>query len=92
MTNKKEIDLNQFIAWQREGKDRTVNIEIGDVGRSKDITIWVYDYELMAGQHVTSVDEIDLEKAHEEEERRKYERLKKKFEVDKDDTKSTSIK
>jgi hypothetical protein len=55
------IDLNQFRDWYNEDPGRrSVKIEFC---RSKDIKhgIWVYDYELMEGQHVQSVAEIDLE-------------------------------
>ena len=81
------MDLNQFLEWQRAGKRRTVSIELGRPLDKKHIRVWAYDYDLLTGQSVKSVDEIDLEaeKAKEEaekakEEKAEYERLKKKFE------------
>lgn len=58
---KRRIDLNQFIDWVEERpQTRMVNIEINNCARSKDLSVWVYDYELRTGQHVESVEEIDL--------------------------------
>lgn len=58
---KRRIDLNQFIDWVEERpQTRMVNIEINNCARSKDLSVWVYDYELRAGQIVESVEEIDL--------------------------------
>ena len=71
-------DLNEFTKWQAEKPDsRHVKIDI-----EKDrFNAWVYDYEILTGQHVQSVAEINLEAAKEEQERGTYERLKKKFEI-----------
>ena len=74
------MDLNQFVKWQKIHPSSEVTIEIGKQPGTHEITIWVYDYTLMAGQHVKSVDEIDLQKKRDKEDRRKYEELKKKFE------------
>jgi len=73
------IDLNQFYKWQREDpENRNVKIEIG--GRFPDwLEVYVYDHELMAGQIVNSVEEIDLVGAHERREREEFDRLLKKF-------------
>lgn len=48
--------LNQFIAWEAASPCRAVNIKIDN---SK-VSIWVYDYSLMHGMFVNSVDEIDI--------------------------------
>ena len=74
------IDLNQFYKWQQEKERRSVDITIGEPSDHGYIKIWVYDFSLSVGQHVTSVDEIDLEKEKEHEEKEEYERLKRKFE------------
>lgn len=74
------IDLNQFVKWQKQDKNRSVTIKIGDEPRTHDIDIYVYDYRLMAGQRVKSVDEIDLEAEKLKREKAEFERLKRKFE------------
>lgn len=73
------MDLNQFLEWQRAEKGRTVSIELGHPRNQKHIKVWAYDYDLATGQHVQSVDEIDLEAEKGKEEKAQYERLKKKF-------------
>jgi len=75
------IDLNQFYQWQQEEKSRTVTIKIGEFGEPEKLKVWVYDYKLDAGQHVTSVDEIDLEAEKERRERAEFERLRSKYET-----------
>jgi len=59
------IDLNPFQEWVRESGCRTVTIELGDATTSDYVKIWVYDYNMGVGQHVTSVDEIDLDAQYE---------------------------
>lgn len=73
----KKIDLNPFIEWQAEKKEsRSVDIKVG-----KDrVSVWAYDHVLMEGQHVKSVDEIDLEGKKAENEKAQLERLKAKYE------------
>lgn len=73
------MNLNQFYKWQQEKKSRMVEIKIGETPRTHDIRIFVYDYDLKAGQQVKSVEEIDLEGHKAEEERAEFERLKKKY-------------
>ncbi len=73
------MDLNQFFEWQRAKKERHVSIELGDPIEHKKVSIWCYDYGLQVGQYVKSVDEVDLEKKKEDEERREFERLQRKF-------------
>ena len=48
--------LNQFIAWQVKNPSCAVDIKI-ETGK---MSIWVYDYSLMHGMFVNSVDEIDI--------------------------------
>lgn len=72
------MDLNQFAKWQSEGKDRSVTIELTK-NVEKGCKIWAYDYKLQIGQHVQSVDEIDLEGQKEREEKGKYIALRKKY-------------
>lgn len=76
------MDLNKFVEWQKEHKNCSVSLEIGKEPRTNEIKIWVYDYDLMVGQHVTSVDEINLQSKKDNEDREIYEELKKKFEGD----------
>lgn len=73
------MDLNQFLEWQRTGKNRAVNIELGEPFNKEYIKVWVYSYDLGTGQIVKSVDEIDLEAEKAKKEKAEYERLKKKF-------------
>jgi len=73
-------DLNKFREWQRQEVGRNVSIEIGGPCDPNEIKIWCYNFRLEVGQHVQSVDEIDLEAEKEREERRQYEALKAKFE------------
>ena len=51
-----DVDLNQFITWQSQDQNRHVDIKIG----KDSISIWVYDFSLMHGMFVDSVDEIDI--------------------------------
>lgn len=55
------VDIHAFAAWVREKPPgrRTVKITIGKRD-SYEPVVWVYDYDLMAGQFVCSVEEIDL--------------------------------
>jgi len=67
--------------WAAQGR-RSIEVKIDNMDGSKEpeVKIWVYDYDLMVGQYVTSVAEIDLAKAKEQQERSEYQRLKAKFE------------
>ena len=72
------MDLNSFYTWQQQDPDmRHVQITIEHNNKPK---VWVYDFTLMAGQHVKSVDEINLVGVREAREKAEYERLKAKFE------------
>jgi hypothetical protein len=81
------LDLNKFIEWAKEKDARRVSIEIGEnvynpanPNHRRGIKIWVYDTDICEGQHVMSVDDIDLEAQKERFEREQYEKLKRKFE------------
>lgn len=79
------LDLNKFIEWAKEKDTRRVSIEIGNdvynpANNDWGIKIWVYDTDICEGQHVMSVDDIDLEAQKERFEREQYEKLKRKFE------------
>ena len=81
------LDLNKFIEWAKEKDTRRVSIEIGEnvynpanTDHRWGIKIWVYDTDICEGQHVMSVDDIDLEAQKERFEREQYEKLKRKFE------------
>jgi hypothetical protein len=54
-----EIDLNSFVEWVREKKNRYISIVIGAPDNNDKIKIWAYDYSLSTGQYVDSVGEID---------------------------------
>ena len=54
--------LEDFRQWVLEGKGRrSVTIEIGQPYNEDYFRIFVYDYDLGVGQHVTCIEEIDLE-------------------------------
>jgi hypothetical protein len=65
--------------WVSEGR-RSIDIHVGDLGDNKSFRIWAYDYDLMGGQYVNSIEEIDIKAFKEKAEREKYEQLKKKYE------------
>ena len=75
------IDLNEFIEWSRNNPWCQVDIQIGgyhrkDAGKFK---IWVYSYNLQAGQYVSSVDEIDLEAEYKKDMERKKREVENYF-------------
>ena len=69
------MDLNSFVAWQAEKDSRTVDIDI----MKDQIRIWVFDYDLMSGQHVKDVSEIDLDATKETQERATLKQLQEKY-------------
>ena len=70
-------DLNTFLTWQEESPStRWVDIKIKP---NTGLVIWVYDTELIAGQFVSSVDEIDLKGKKREMELKELERLRLKY-------------
>jgi len=77
-----EIDVMQYIRWAREAPSRSVKIEY-DRG---ELLVWVYDRQLGAGMYAVShsrlvpADQIDIKAHKEENERKRYEALKEKFE------------
>jgi hypothetical protein len=70
------VDIKAFRKWQQTGM-RTVSITLGQAGDKEYIRIWAYDYGLMIGQHVESVDEIDLDKVAKKELEEKINQLQK---------------
>jgi hypothetical protein len=73
-------DLNQFREWVKAKPERAVKIDLGEPGDNTYEKIWVFDYSLMAGQHVSNIDEIDLEKVKQEGDLAQLEALKAKYE------------
>ena len=73
------VDLNEFVEWSKNNPGCCVDIKIGGY-RTDEAgvveSVWVFSGELMTGQHVTSIDEIDLEAEH----RRKMESQKQEIE------------
>lgn len=63
-------DVEAFRTWQLAG-NRAVKIDLDRDG----VSVWAYDYTLMVGQHVESVEEIDLEMVAVREARRSLARL-----------------
>ncbi len=84
------MDLNSFVEWSRDNSGCCVDITIGgqfesDPGKVK---IWVFSYDLMSGNHVTSVDEIDFAQWRQEEMERKRQEVEKYFKGEKHAAKS----
>jgi hypothetical protein len=74
-------NMTSLIRWQSEKPERrSVEFELAPERFGKPGTAWVYDYDLMVGQHVHSVEEIDLAAHREKEEREKLAELKAKYE------------
>ena len=69
------MDLNSFIKWQAEKDSRHVDIEI----RKGHTKIWVYDYNLVTGQFVEDVSEIDIAGKKEADERATLKQLQEKY-------------
>ncbi len=91
MTKEVNVDLNSFVDWVNEKPQaRVVHIEIqmrssyssvyAVTKADAEIKVWVYDRGLEVGQFVKSVDEIDLERRKEDEEKSLLAQLKKKYE------------
>lgn len=66
--------LEELKKWAKLG-NRGVNITIND----NECRIWIYDCDLMVGQFINDISEINLEKIKEDEDRKQYEILKNKF-------------
>ena len=75
------MDLQQFYYWQQAEPRRSVQIELGDPSDDSRVKVWVYSWQLLVGQHVKDVSEIDLEAVKDEQDKREYEKLKRKFEA-----------
>jgi hypothetical protein len=75
----KKIDIASFVEWAtEEGKSRTFKLEVENARWSKaEARIWVYDYDLMEGQHVTCVEDINLEEAKRQKALRTLEEARK---------------
>ena len=65
--------------WVSEG-NRSITIGIGTYDNSKHFSIFAYDYNLLTGKHVDSIEEIDIDATKEQKDKEEYERLKAKFE------------
>lgn len=77
------MNLNDFAKWQSENpaaRSFEIKMEPARHGKQSTLSAWVYDYDLMIGQLVRSVEEIDLMAHHEKEEREKLAELKAKYE------------
>jgi hypothetical protein len=63
-----QIDLQAFARWQAEDPgNRSVSIQISPFDWNNNI--WVFDYALDVGQHVTDVSQIDLQAEKEKKDR-----------------------
>jgi hypothetical protein len=76
------MNLNSFIEWQNGSpRSRCVDIRIHNDGEQQHIAIWVWDANLMEGQYVQAVSEIDLETAVSVKEKKQLAELRKKYET-----------
>jgi hypothetical protein len=71
------MDLNQFVTWQAH-KPNTRYLTI-EAKPGKELSIWVYDSVLGAGQYVETVEEINLEAKKAADEKAEFERLRAKY-------------
>ena len=69
------INLEKLEKWVNEKKTRSARVTV----EPGVLLVWVWDSQLGVGDHVESVDEIDLEAAKEQQEREEYKKLKEKF-------------
>lgn len=69
------INLEKLEKWVNEKKTRSARVTV----EPGVLLVWVWDSQLCVGDHVESVDEIDLEAAKERQEREEYKKLKEKF-------------
>ena len=54
------MNMEKLVAWVKESDGRRkVTVDIGDTGNSDFTSIWVYDYDLMEGTHISAPDDID---------------------------------
>ena len=57
------ITIEQLKAWVKEGEGkRCARVEIGESRNAELFKAWVYDYDLMTGQYITDMNEIDLKR------------------------------
>lgn len=77
------FDFTPFVRWVMEKPEsRLARIEFDPSRRHQtleDLKVWVYDYGLQLGQHVETVEEIDLEVCCARRELMEYERLRAKY-------------
>lgn len=79
--NLKTSSLEDFKKWVKDGKgNRLVNIVIGEHGQADHASIWAFNYVLMSGQFVNSVEDINFEDENADKEKAEYLRLKAKYE------------
>jgi len=71
------MDYKAFEDWVKAKPRRHCAIDIGSPSDNQYVRVWVYDYDLMVGQHVTSVEEIDLESVRKKELEAKIAELQK---------------
>lgn len=74
-------DFAALKQWVKEGQGtRTVEIKIGQRQDSNHYNIFAYDFELEEGQYIDTLEQLNLEKKKENNERRLYEKLRAKYE------------
>lgn len=58
-------DFEGLLDWVQEKESRTMDINVGRLYSGvREVSAFVYDYELLTGQRVHNVEEIDLKQAN----------------------------
>ena len=50
--------FEQIVMWQQGGDRRSVDITLGGAGSKDEVKVWCYDYTLMDGVHVKTIEDV----------------------------------
>lgn len=76
-------EYDKMLEWVKAGNgSRTITIDIGKYLNATYLRKRAFDYDLMIGQTFDNIDDVNLEKVKEDEDRKKFEELKNKFKGD----------
>lgn len=80
------FEFEKFVKWQMEKpKSRYFEIKVGKLGDYKG-RVWVFDTEILEGQFVEKVEDIDLDKNKREKELEMLKSLEAKYGINHDNT------
>ncbi len=80
------LNLEELREWVAKGS-RYAKVEINNYGYTKnkpDIKAYVFDYDILSGQDINDVSEIDIEKTMLAREKELYQELMKKYATEKE--------